>query len=107
MAKKISKKPSASPWDRGDQSEQEYFDALRIKIRETMASLADSGGMVHIISRDDRWAVVKEKARRATKIHETKSSAVDHGRSIARKSGARLVIHKRDGSVEKTENMAV
>ncbi len=107
MAKKSSKKTSTSPWDRGDQSEQEYFEALRIKIREGMASLADSGGMVHIISRDKRWAVVKERANRATKIHETKSSAVDHGRILARKSGARLVIHKRDGTVEKMENMAV
>ncbi len=107
MAKKKSKRTFPSLRDRGDLSEQEYFEALRIRIRETMAALPDLSVMVHIISRDKRWAVIKEKNNRATKIRETKSSAIDHGRTLALKIGAGLVIHKRDGSVEKMENVAV
>ncbi len=107
MAMKNSKKRPASTAGMSEQAEREYYEALRIRIRETMASLADLGDMVHIISRDKRWAVIKEKNNRATKIHETKSSAIDHGRTLARKNGAPLVIHTRDGTVEKMENMAV
>jgi len=58
-----------------------------------------SGKRVHIISRGDNWAVKKEGTTRASKIYQDKESAI----TSARKSGLDVVVHKKDGSIQKWE----
>lgn len=58
-----------------------------------------AGKRVHIIKRDNGWAVKKQGAQKASKIYETKEKA-KKGANPLRKNGHDLVIHKRDGSIE-------
>ena len=54
----------------------------------------------HIVKRESGWAVKKEGAQRATKVYKTKEQAVK-GAEKTRRSGSDVVIHKRDGSIQK------
>lgn len=54
----------------------------------------------HVVKRDSGWAVKKEGAQRATKVYTTKDAAVK-GAERSSKSGSDLVIHKKDGTIEK------
>ncbi|MES2410273.1 MAG: DUF2188 domain-containing protein [Bacteroidota bacterium] len=54
----------------------------------------------HIVKRDNGWAVKKEGAQRATKIYDTKDKAIT-GAQKEKKAGSDLIIHKKDGSIEK------
>jgi len=56
---------------------------------------------VHVISRDKGWAVKKEGASRATKIYKGKDTAVKKATKSAKKKGGDVVVHKRDGSIQK------
>lgn len=56
---------------------------------------------VHVISRDKGWAVKKEGASRATKIYKEKKTAVKKAVKSAKKKGGDVVVHKRDGSIQK------
>jgi uncharacterized protein (TIGR02271 family) len=54
---------------------------------------------VHVLSRDDGWAVVREGKERATSIHPTQAQAAKAGREIARKDGAEFLLHAKDGRI--------
>lgn len=54
---------------------------------------------VHIIKRDNGWAVKKQGAQRATKIYTTKEDAKSGTKRLQRE-GHDIIIHKRDGSIE-------
>jgi len=57
---------------------------------------------VHIIKRKSRWALRKEGNQKASRIFETKEDARQHIQSY-RQKGHDVVIHKKDGSIEKWE----
>ncbi len=57
---------------------------------------------VHVIARDDGWAVKKEGLSRASRLTRTKGEAVDSARTL-KKSGHDIVVHRKDGSIEKWE----
>jgi hypothetical protein len=49
---------------------------------------------IHITHRDDNgWAVVREKAEKASGIFSTQEKAINFGRPIAKKEKVELVIH--------------
>ena len=56
----------------------------------------------HVIARiGGGWSVYKRGASRASRSFEVKSDAVNHARGAARRAGAELVIHERDGTVDR------
>jgi len=57
---------------------------------------------VHIISRKDGWAVKKEGTTKASKIYKKKDSAVNDAKKL-KKSGHDVIIHKKDGTIQKWE----
>ena len=57
---------------------------------------------VHVVKRDSGWAVKKEGSKKASKIHDTKEEAIKDARK-SKKSGSDVVIHKKDGSIQKWE----
>ena len=63
---------------------------------------AKSSKRVHVISRDKGWALKKEGLSRATKIHQSKEAAVKSARKLVRR-GHDVIIHKKDGSIERWE----
>lgn len=65
-------------------------------------SIKEPAKRVHVISRKDGWAVKRESASRASKVYRTKESAKEGARKISPK-GYDIVIHKKDGTIEKWE----
>lgn len=47
------------------------------------------------------WNVKKGGAKRASKHFQKKDSAVDYGRDSSRKNRGELVIHRKDGTIQK------
>jgi uncharacterized protein (TIGR02271 family) len=54
---------------------------------------------VHVLSRDDGWAVVRGDEDRAISIHPTQAEAAEAGREIAREDGTEFLLHARDGRI--------
>jgi hypothetical protein len=57
---------------------------------------------VHIISREKGWAIKKEGVSRASQVHQNKEAAVKSARRFKRR-GLDVVVHRRDGSIERWE----
>lgn len=65
-----------------------------------MAKSKASSERMHIIKRESGWAIKREGAGKASKVYDTKEKAVKDSDSLSR-SGYDVIIHKRDGSIEK------
>ncbi len=50
------------------------------------------------------WGGKKAGASRATKHFETKREAVDHMREVSRKAHTELIIHRKDGTIERRDS---
>lgn len=54
---------------------------------------------IHVMSRGNKWAVIKDVNNRASKICDTKIEAIDE----ARKLNGDVIVHKKNGTVESWE----
>ncbi len=54
---------------------------------------------VHIVPADSSWAVKQEGQRVPISHHRTQANADKAARPIAKRNGAELVIHGRDGKI--------
>jgi len=57
---------------------------------------------VHVIARDKGWAIKKEGLSKASRIHQNKEAAVSSARTLRRR-GHDVIIHRKDGSIERWE----
>jgi hypothetical protein len=57
------------------------------------------GKGVHVVTHGSGWATRRERSSRVSSTHDTQRDAIDSGRTMARNSGAELVIHGRDGRI--------
>lgn len=67
-----------------------------------ISSKRNGNKRVHIISRKDGWAIKKEGKARASKIYDNKNSAVSSAKKL-REKGHDVIVHKKDGSIQKWE----
>ncbi|WP_368652867.1 DUF2188 domain-containing protein [Ornithinibacillus sp. 4-3] len=58
-----------------------------------------------VLPHEDGWAVQSKKAKKAAKVFDKKSEAVTYGRKVANNKGTKLIIYKKDNSVEKVEKL--
>ena len=75
---------------------------LSIKERLKKAASTDSG-RVHVFPTFDEWAVSSEGRERKIYMKKTKAEAMALARKI--KSASSIVVHKKDGSVLKFEEI--
>jgi uncharacterized protein (TIGR02271 family) len=54
---------------------------------------------VHVLPRDEGWAVVREGNETATSVHPTQAEAAEAGREMARKDMTSFLLHAKDGHV--------
>ena len=52
----------------------------------------------HILPAQGKWIVKRQGASRASRIHSSKESAIQHARQLARRQSGKVVVHNRDGS---------
>jgi hypothetical protein len=58
---------------------------------------------IHLIPERGRWVILREGARRASKIVASKAAAVSAAEALARRDrSGELIIHRRDGSLEES-----
>ena len=57
---------------------------------------------VHVMKRGTGWAIKKQGASRASRVYDSKQEAIEAGRRFKR-LGYDLVIHKKDGSIQRLE----
>ena len=58
----------------------------------------------HVVPRGKGWAVVRERATRASSLHRTQAEAIDAGRDLARPRRTELVIHRPDGRIRDSDS---
>jgi uncharacterized protein YdaT len=58
----------------------------------------------HVVPRPDGWAVLGERAGKATGNFDTKAEAVARAREIAKNQGTELVIHGKDGRIQSKDS---
>jgi len=58
----------------------------------------------HVVPRDEGWAVKKSGATRDTKHFDHKVDAVGFARSVSKNQGSELIIHGRDGKIQRADS---
>ena len=61
---------------------------------------------VHVVPNNSQggWNVKKSEAQRASVHTDTKADAVKMGRIISQRSGGELIIHGRDGRIQRCDS---
>ena len=78
--------------------------AIPIAIEQAKETAESPEVTYHVSPTDDgKWKVEKKGAKKPTAVHETKKEAIDHADEIILKKNAEEVIHKKDGSVQKSK----
>jgi Uncharacterized protein conserved in bacteria (DUF2188) len=54
---------------------------------------------VHVVPRDDGWAVKRDGGQRASSVHTTQAAADDAGRATARRDGVEFLLHNKQGEI--------
>ncbi len=59
---------------------------------------------VHVVPRDDGWAVERDGAHRASSLHETQAAAEAAGRTTARNDKVEFFLHGRNGQIRERDS---
>ncbi|HYX25264.1 MAG TPA: DUF2188 domain-containing protein [Thermoanaerobaculia bacterium] len=63
-------------------------------------SAMDRRKVIHVISDRDRWVVMRERAKRATRVLADREQAIDLARSMAREANGEVIVHRKDGTMQ-------
>lgn len=66
--------------------------------------MGNSKKPVHVVPRDDGWAVEREGSSRASSLHSTQAEAEQAGRTTARKDETEFLLHGRDGRIRERDS---
>ena len=58
----------------------------------------------HVVPRKDGWAVKGEGNEKDTSVHGKKQDAIDRARQIARNQKSELLIHGKDGKIQRRDS---
>lgn len=70
----------------------------RVSNKHSNPSLLDEPECV--VPHKNGWAVQAKTAKKAAKVFEHKSNAIDYGKSVAKNKGTKLIIFKNNGDKE-------
>jgi len=59
---------------------------------------------IHVVPREDGWAVRREGAQRDSSHHDRKSEAMDAARDTARRERVEVVEHGKDGRIQDSDS---
>ena len=68
------------------------------------ASGGKGGGTRHVVPHEQGWANKRGGAERATSVHPTKREAEQAARQQSRREGSELVIHGKDGTIQRKDS---
>ncbi len=58
----------------------------------------------HVVPHKDGWAIKKSGTSKASKVTSTKKEAEDLARKISINQGTELVIHRKDGTIQRKDS---
>jgi uncharacterized protein YdaT len=64
----------------------------------------NKGNQHHVVKHDAGWAVKRSGSDRPSVVTDTKQQAVNQGRTISKNQGTELVIHKQDGTIQRSDS---
>lgn len=72
------------------------------RLTQAMQRLAamDRRKVIHVISDRGRWVVLRERAKRATRVLADREKAIDLARSLAREADGEVMVHRKDGTLQ-------
>jgi hypothetical protein len=59
---------------------------------------------IHLIPKEDRWALKKENSSKIVMTFDTKEEAEREGRRIAKEEELEFVIHNKDGKISDSDS---
>ncbi len=81
--------------------------AIAIAISQARHWAGENGGSEpfdaddqHVLPHEKGWAVKREGASQASQTFDLKEEALDRARELANNQGARVVVHRQDGTIE-------
>ena len=80
--------------------------ATRSKVAAVTTKRRPEGENLHVVPRNEGWAVRVEGRTRATSIHRSQSEAIEAARKLAKEAATQLVIHRRDGRIRDRDSYA-
>lgn len=63
-----------------------------------------SNGNVHVVPRNEGWAVQREGGKRASSLHATQAEAEAAGRTTARREQVEFLLHGRNGQIRERDS---
>jgi hypothetical protein len=75
-------------------------------IRIEKESKSPHGKNLHVIPRDDKWAVVGEGKSRPSSTFDTQTEAIEAARKLAKDRAGQLVVHGRNGRIRERDSYA-
>ena len=57
-----------------------------------------------VIPKNGMWAVLKDGARRASRVFETQYEAIEFGKGLSKKEECEFVIHGRNGRIRQANS---
>ena len=62
------------------------------------------GNEHHIVPHENGWAIIRSGSKRPHRVLPTKKEAEQVGREISRNQGTELVIHGKDGKIQRKDS---
>ena len=59
---------------------------------------------INVIYSDKEWKVKRENSEKSIKNFNTQKEAVDFGRKLSKKDNAELVIHDKEGKIQRKDS---
>jgi hypothetical protein len=80
--------------------------AAKSKVAVVTTKRKPDGENLHVVPRNEGWAVRVEGRIRATSIHRSQREAIAAARKLAKEAATQLVIHRRDGRIRDRDSYA-
>ena len=81
-----------------EQAERQQLERTLAEAQQPTAASSTEKPAVNVVRRDDDWAVVRENAKRASGVFDTKREAVDRAREIASHDDVEVHVQPAKGS---------
>ncbi|WP_456279292.1 DUF2188 domain-containing protein [Bacillus sp. AK128] len=78
--------------------------AISIAIEKAKEWGGEQNSAHHVVPHESGWAVKAEHAEKPSNLFDTKNEALKKGQQIASNQKTRLIIHRKDGKIQKHQN---
>jgi uncharacterized protein YdaT len=88
--------------------EEDYEEgrAISIGIAQAKKWVGEQTPPQHLVPHPSGWAIRGQKAKKVSYVFKTKAEALKKAQTVASNQETRLIIHRKDGSIERQQSFA-